>query len=80
MIKKNNNIISLTWLKKHGHALLNRGEETIPWRTKTKELADSSFNAFLMLPPTHHHPPPLWYSYCFCWRHRAKLGVPEGVC
>lgn len=52
------NIISLTWLTKHGHALLNRGEETFPWRTKTKELSDSSFNAFLMLPSTHHHPPP----------------------
>lgn len=41
------------WLTKHVHARLNRGEETFPCRTKTKELSDSSvcFNAFLMLPP-----------------------------
>lgn len=40
-------------LTKHGHARLNRGEETFPCKTKTKELPDSSvcFN-FLMLPPT----------------------------
>lgn len=42
------------WLTKHGHALLNGGEETFPCKTKTKELPDSSvcFN-FLMLPPHH---------------------------
>lgn len=41
------------WLTKHVHARLNRGEETFPCRTKTKDLSDSSvcFNAFLMLPP-----------------------------
>lgn len=44
-------------LTKHGHARLNRGEETFPCKTKTIELADSisvCFN-FLML-PLHPHP------------------------
>lgn len=44
MIKK---IISLMWLTKHGHARLNRREETFPCRTKTKEL-----NLMLLPPPT----------------------------
>lgn len=39
------------WLTKRGHARPNGGEETFPCRTKTKELSDSSFNAFIMLPP-----------------------------
>lgn len=69
------------WLTKRGHARLNRGEETFPCRTKTKELSDSSFcfNVFLMLhPPPPHIPSVSAADTGPCWGSR-ELGCQRGV-
>lgn len=50
------------WLTKHGHARLNRREETFPCRTKTKELKSNAAP-----------PPPLQYFYCFYCEQRPEL-------